>query len=302
MSKLEAPNAPAIDSSGRPPSSRPSRSSLLLTLVAFLTVLVPFLFWYQTWFGRRLTDQQIEKYLFDAEKPRKAQHALSQIAARLEQGDPKMDLSRWHPRILHLAEHDAVELRMTVAWFMGLDGRSEDFRKSLQKLLKDPEPLVRRNAALSLVRFGDPSGRGEIRRMLEVHILRAPQAGILSFIMKREDPIARNTLVARIRSEGEEPIEMRSPVPGFLDSKLASEGAKVREGDPVALLSPRQEHVWEALRALYLVGEPEDLALLDRYVAGVPDMPQEMRRQALRTREAIRRRGSQNGEGLQEHR
>ena len=294
MSKIKVPNSTTIDFSGQPSSSHPpSRSSLFLILVAFLTVLVPFLFWYGIWFGRCLNDKQIEKYLFDADNPRKAQHALNQIAVRLERGDPKIDFSRWYPLILRLAEHNAIELRMTVAWFMGLEAQSEDFRESLKTLLEDSEPLVRRNAALSLVRFGDSSGRNEILRMLEPHILRAPQSGILSFTVKQDAAIDRNTLIARIQSKSNELIEIRSPIPGFLDSKLKEEGSEVRKGDPITLLSPRPEHVWEALRALYLVGDTEDLVPLDRYFDGTPDMPKEIQRQAIRTQEAIRSRGSQ---------
>ena len=37
-------------------------------------------------------------------------------------------------------------------------------------------------------------------------------------------------------------------------------------GDPLADLSADQNHVWEALRALYLVGQPSDLEDVERYV------------------------------------
>ena len=63
---------------------RPSkRAYLLITLFALLLVLFPFLFWYLTWFGRRLSDSQIDSYLADASKPRHAQHALVQIGERM---------------------------------------------------------------------------------------------------------------------------------------------------------------------------------------------------------------------------
>ena len=35
------------------------RAYLLITVFALLLVLFPFLFWYGTWFGRKLTDAQI---------------------------------------------------------------------------------------------------------------------------------------------------------------------------------------------------------------------------------------------------
>jgi hypothetical protein len=83
-------------------SRRPGkRAYFLITLFAFLLVLFPFLFWYGTWFGRRLTDRQIDEYLSDASKPRHAQHALVQIGERLGRGDPAV--TRWYPRVVELS-------------------------------------------------------------------------------------------------------------------------------------------------------------------------------------------------------
>ena len=39
---------------------------------------MPFLFWWNTWFGRHLSDKQVNKYLHDEQKPRHIQHALVQ--------------------------------------------------------------------------------------------------------------------------------------------------------------------------------------------------------------------------------
>ena len=61
------------------------KAYLLITVFAFLLVLFPFLFWYGTWFGRKLTDAQIDQYFADAAKPRHAQHALVQIGERMSQ-------------------------------------------------------------------------------------------------------------------------------------------------------------------------------------------------------------------------
>ena len=56
-------------------------------MVPALLVLVTFLFWYQTWFGRRLTDREISQYLSDTSVPHKTQHALTQLAERMARGD-----------------------------------------------------------------------------------------------------------------------------------------------------------------------------------------------------------------------
>src|SRR5581483_8590273 len=43
---------------------------LLFFLTAWLIVLMPFLFWWNTWFGRQLSDKQITEYLRDDKHPR----------------------------------------------------------------------------------------------------------------------------------------------------------------------------------------------------------------------------------------
>ena len=290
MTQVPEPSTGVRSPADRGPA-RPSRSTLILTGLTVAMVLVPFLFWYQTWFGRTLTEGDIDTYLANAEKPRKAQHAVAQIAGRLEQGDSSV--RRWYPQIARLAQHDSVELRVTVAWFMGLDPEPEEFHPALLDLLNDPEPMVRRNAALSLVRYSDTNARRELRRMLSPFILRSPETGTLRFRLQVDDAIDRGTLVARIETGVDEEMEVRSPVPGTLESKLAEEGAQVENGERLALLSASHDHVREALRALYLVGESEDLPLVEPFARGAPGMTPEIRDQANRTRRAILERGSQ---------
>src|SRR5579872_4276836 len=100
-------------------SQRPSRKAyLLITAFAFLLVLFPFLFWYYTWFGRKLTDDQIDAYFADTSKPRHAQHALVQIGERISQG---RNVSRWYPNVVQEASSPNLELRQTAAWIMGQD-------------------------------------------------------------------------------------------------------------------------------------------------------------------------------------
>jgi len=98
--------------------------------------------------------------------------------------------------------------------------------------------------------------------------------------------------VARIRDGNAETAEVRSPLAGQLERFMAQDGAKVAAGDEIAVLLPGQEQVWEALRALYLVGRPEDLEDVDRFSSGVGGMPERVRQQAALTAEAIRKRAS----------
>ncbi len=265
------------------------RSFLYLALVAVLFVVVPFLTWYGTWFGRPLSDREIDLYLEDSKKPRKIQHALWQLALRIQRGDATA--RRWYPRVCELASSPVPELRTNVAWALGQDNRSEEFHRALVPLLQDPEPLVRRNAALSLVRFRDPSGKPELLAMLQPFTVRAPRAGTLAFRLKEDEAVGRGTLLARISTGATEPVEVRSPLPGRFQGRLAKDGARVAEGDPLLLLAPAGEQVWEALRALYLVGAAEDLPEVERFARGVPGMPERVQQQARLTVQAIRSRG-----------
>jgi hypothetical protein len=58
----------------------------------------------------------------------------------------------------------------------------------------------------------------------------------------------------------------------------------------VAVVDPASEQVWEALRALYLVGQVDDLPAIRPYEREVPDVPDHVRKQAVETERAIRER------------
>src|SRR2546425_6566299 len=141
------------------------RASWPLIILAVLFIIVPFLTWYGTWFGRKLSDEDIATYLADEKNPRHVQHALSRIEERIEGGDPAV--KKFYPQVVALTKSPFGEIRKTAAWVMGQDNTSEEFHRALIDLLNDNEPLVRRNAALQLVRFGDASGRPELRAMMQ---------------------------------------------------------------------------------------------------------------------------------------
>ena len=163
--------------------------------VALALLSVPFVFWYQTWFGRPLSDGEITRALSVNAPPRDTQHALSLLAAAIERGDKHPQ--RWYTELAELSRYKNVQIRRMAAWVMGQDNRSELFHKTLRESLNDSDILVRSNAALALVRFGDTSGRPELVRILES--------------------------------------------------------------------SPDEQEIWEALRGLYIAGQPEDLAAIEEY-------------------------------------
>lgn len=277
--------APQPNSMGRTGVAR--RWTYAVLLFAVLLVLMPFLFWQSTWFGRPLDDRQMAEYLAAADKPRKVQHALAQIGERIIGGDASV--RRWYPEVVRLAEHPLAEIRITAAWVMGQQAGVPEFHARLLDLLEDSNPMVRRNAALALVRHGDDSGHGELRAMLQPYAVTAPSAGTLQQRLRPGDTVNPGTLLARLQ-QGGEVLEVRSPVPGTVKRWVAGNLQPVATGDALVEISPSPEMVWEALRALVLVGQPEDLDLISRYADGAAEMPERVALQAAETLRAIRAR------------
>lgn len=251
------PGIKAKDVPRRVPGSRP------ILVLAILFVAATFLAWYFSWFGRELTDADISKYLADEQKPRHVQHALLQIQQRIERGDP--NAKNWYPQLITLSGNPETEFRLTVAWLMGFDNKSPEFHDALLKLLKDQEPIVRRNAALALVRFDDRSGREELLAALKPYPVQAPADGAVVGSLQEGATIARRTLLSRIQQSDGKVIEVRSPLPGRINKVLKPNGSQVTRNDEVLNLISDENSVWEALRGLSLIGTKDDLQLVQSY-------------------------------------
>jgi biotin carboxyl carrier protein len=275
----------------KPQSSFGGRWALGILAIALLFVLMPFLFWNATWFGRPMNDQQLSKALADHSHPRDIQHALAQLETRIETRDPSV--RKWYPQVIQLAGDPVDEIRVTDAWVMGQDNSSDDFHRALLQLLSDPNPMVQRNAALSLVRFKDDSGHAQIVAMLRPFELNSPFDGELDSRLKPGDVVNPGTMVAHIESSAGK-REVRSNVPGTLERWLAANGSNVTTGQPILSLLPSESMVWEALRALYLIGNADDLPDVARYARGVDGMSPQIAQQAQTTLTAIRGRDQSN--------
>jgi biotin carboxyl carrier protein len=264
-----------------------TRNRILFFLTAWLIVLMPFLFWWNTWFGRHLSDEQVERYLHDEKHPRHIQHALVQIGERITRHDA--GVSRWYPALVALSMHSVEEVRNTDAWVMGQDNSVPEFHSALLKMLNDSSPVVRGNAALSLVRFGDATGRPQIVALLEPARIDAPAAGKIVDSGAAGTAVRRGGLVAKLQTGGQT-TEVRSPITGRIRSLSVRTGQNVEAGAQIATIDPDTEQVWEALRALYLVGQPEDLPAIRSYERNLPDIPDRIRQQAELTEKAINQR------------
>jgi len=258
-----------------------------LAVVAVLFVVVPFLTWYWTWFGRTLSDAELERYLSE-ENPRHAQHALSQVAERIEKNDA--GAARWYARVAALASSPSPDVRMTAAWVMGLEHRSDDFRAALARLLEDPEPIVRRNAALALVRFGDPRCRAELVEMLRPYAVRAAAGGTALTALTAGSRVKRESLLLKYRDASGQTGEVRSPLPGTVERASVKDGESFAAGAELFRIAPDEEQARDALVGLYYVGGEGELAEVERYARGVGGMPEDVQTKAAQTAEAIRRR------------
>jgi hypothetical protein len=289
---------------------RMSRTQKILFFVtAWLIVLMPFLFWWNTWFGRHLSEQQLNEYLHDQKKPRHIQHALVQMGESMARKDAAT--RQWYPELVRLASDPIEEVRNTDAWVMGQDTAGAGFHEALLRMLQDSSPMVRGNAALSLVRFGDAAGREQIVALLEPAEIKVPAAGLIDSdathgqwsdagrsvqvidTARVGTTIRQGGVVAKIgiASSGTTiTVDLRSPITGHLRALAASQGKPLRSGDLVGIIDPGTEQVWEALRALYLVGQTDDLPAVRLYERDLPDISNDVRQQAVETERAIRER------------
>lgn len=279
-----------------PRAKRPS--NVWLIIVAALFIIVPFLTWYFTWFGRALSDEKIAEYLADEKHPRYIQHALTQIEARMETNDASV--RKFYPKIVELAKNTHPEVRMTVAWVMGQDNKSEEFHRALLELLKDPEPLVRRNAALQLVRFTDAngrpdaSGRPELRAMLQPFEVKSPWNGTIVSILPAGSNLRAGALLARIRVTDPKTgapgdvQELRAPLDGEIAAVAVKEAESIIANQQIASLKPDKASIFASLRGLSYVGTSEDLPFVETLAQTSADA--DVRNQASITGKTIRSR------------
>ena len=260
------------------------RQRVLFFAVAWAIVLMPFLFWRSTWFGARLSDADVTKYLHDDQKPRNIQYALVQVNERLSKHDPAV--TQWYPDLVRLSSYPVEEIRNTDAWVMGQDNSRPEFHEALKKMLTDSSSMVRANAALALVRFNDASGHDEIVRMLKPLPVAAPQAGTVADQARPGTAIRKGGVVARLEVNGDY-LELRSALSGRVGEWLVHVNDKVQPGQQLGSIMPGEDQAWEGLRGLYLIGRREDLDVVNLYTRASEDMADRLVQQAALTKQAI---------------
>ena len=258
-----------------------------ILILAVLFVAATCLAWYFSWFGRGLSDAEISRYLADEKSPRHVQHALLQLQQRMERRDAGAKI--WYPQLVTLSGNPETEYRLTVAWLMGFDNTSPEFHNALLKLVHDDQPLVRRNAALALVRFNDSSGREELIAILKPYVLKAPADGTVQSSMREGTEVGRRTPLARIEQSDGKVMELRSPLPGRVNQIFKPNGSQIARDEDLLSLNSDEDSVWEALRGLAIIGTKDDLPLIETY-AQSNDASARVKEQAALTVQAINHR------------
>lgn len=266
-----------------PVGKRTPRGSLPILILAALFLASTFLAWYFTWFGRNLSEADITRYLADTKNPRHVQHALLQIQQRMERKD--RSVRNWYPQLLTLTDSPEVEYRLTVAWLLGFDNQNSDFHQALSKLLLDSEPIVRRNAALALIRFNDNAGRRELVAILEPYSVKSKLDGSVASTLREGAEIARGSLLDRIQSSDGKVLEVRAPLAGRIARIFKGNGTEVKVGDDLLSINSDEESVYEALRGLALIGQADDVPTITNVISGSDS--DRVRRQATLAVETI---------------
>jgi biotin carboxyl carrier protein len=227
-------------------------------------VLLGWLVWRQTWFGVRLSDDDLAAAMAAEAKPRDVQHAVSEVVRRYDENASHME--RWGELLLVASRRPEDAVRNTAAWALGDALRHDPTRTAyverLRELVKsDPSVLVRRNAAPALAVVNDPTGREVLRSMLEPWVVAAPQAGRVVSIAAVDAALAENAPAARLAADAGD-VEVRTPVPGRVLERRAEEGAAVAKDAPLLVLAADPDHAAQAALALRFVGTRDDLELL----------------------------------------
>jgi biotin carboxyl carrier protein len=266
------------------------RNRILFLSAMWLIALLPFLLWRGTWFGRPLSDQQIGEYLHDT-NPTHVQHALTQLADRMQRRDESA--VSWYPDVVRLASFPVEDVRATAAISMGFDPSRGDFHEALLVELKDASPAVRANAAVALSNFGDASGHDELIRMLQPSFVVTHENANVLDVVDTGTNVKQLGSVAHIRIAGHA-YTVRAPISGKVIKVNAQAGKEIAAGTQIAVLEPSADSQLQALRALYAVGEPEDLPLIEA-MASNAEAPPKVREQASLTDRSIRDRASSKG-------
>ena len=191
---------------------------------------MPFLFWWSTWFGRQLSDQQLTEYL----KRRKAPDGtfstrwcswVSALAAH------DASAARWYPELVRLASYPVEEVRNTDAWVMGQDTSAMSFHANS---LKDAWETHRLWCAVTRhfhwFALATPQAGSRFVALLQPARIIAPNAGRGDRRRPRRHHDPPGWPHCETSELVEQTTEVRSPISGRIRTIAARRAASVAAG------------------------------------------------------------------------
>jgi pyruvate/2-oxoglutarate dehydrogenase complex dihydrolipoamide acyltransferase (E2) component len=130
--------------------------------------------------------------------------------------------------------------------------------------------------------------------MLQPYLLTSPVDGQLESVLKQGTTVKVGMMLSRIKTADNQVAEIRAPLAGEIESVAVTVGTTIKIGDAMLFIAPDSSSVWEALRALYFVGEADDIVLVAKYANGFDKMPDQIKEQAALTAKAIQSRSGKS--------
>ncbi|NRA95675.1 MAG: HEAT repeat domain-containing protein [Planctomycetes bacterium] len=264
------------------------RGPLLVAIVIVATAGIGALTWYRNSFKQDLVCDQILERLDPESPPRDIQHALSQLEERLGPGYEGRE--RFREPVVVLASSEHVEIRRMVAWVMGREP-AQEYRAGLVRMLADEDVGVQLNAACSLSNFNDPRARPRLLGGLGSFEVGAPASGTLDIKVEVGEPASLGAALGVVETSAE-PVDVRTPINGFIEGLPKGKDAQVKKGDAVLVVAPGPKVISNILVALRFVGLLEDVPRLEPFASGtVERMGDDVAKEAQTAIAAIKKRG-----------
>jgi len=156
--------APPITPPPRNPADQRLGPNRAAAVIVFFAAWIAVVGGFYLWRGMHTEKADLGTRLQNPANPKAMQDATIELAARMKNHDP--EAQHWYPTLLAMTNNASAEVRGTAAWIMANDTTRDDFHQALLRLVKDPSPSVRANAAVSLARFKDPAGHQTALAML----------------------------------------------------------------------------------------------------------------------------------------
>ncbi len=260
----------------QPKSDSKANRQIIFMLVATLAVIGAS--WGSCWYGAPMSDGAIAKALTGEKGEQEIQRALSNVVNRIEESTDGGE--SFFPAVLALEHHETVQIRATAAWTMGAANEHAPFTDALQRMIQDTSEVVRQNAALALTRHNQTIGRTIILGMLLPSVTRAPHAGEVVQLVRKDEILRAGMRVARVVGENGLETDITSPINGTVKRTDVGLDDTVAAGASMVVIQPVDAQYFQALRALMKVGEVSDLAAINQFTDRAGRLSEEVQLQA----------------------